>query len=113
VSLAVSADVYSATLSLPGKAPWHVSSHNKIAVLQRLVDAYAAGTLHVNTKKLMQGTGCSSLTNLFAKNAPWRNYLVEVEGAHAWQLQLHLHSSGAPVNGDEGSVEAVAAGLNG
>ena len=112
VSLAVSADGYSATLSIPGKAPWQVTSHNKIAVLQRLVDAYAAGTPHVNTKMLMHGTGCSSPANLFANTSPWRDYLVKVKGAHAWQLHL-LHHSGTPVNEDEGPDEVVVAALAG
>jgi len=105
--LKVSADGYSATLYIPGKAPWQVTGHGKIAVLQRLVDAYAAGAPHVNTKMLMEGTGCSSPANLFAKTSPWRNYLVKVEGAHAWQL--HLHSSDAPVNEDDGPDEAGVA----
>lgn len=90
VNLKVSADGYSATLYLPGKAPWKVTSKAKIAVLQRLVDAHTAGTPHVNTKKLMEGTGCASPANLFSKNFPWRDYLVKVEGAHAWQLNLSM-----------------------
>lgn len=88
VSLKVSGDGYSAVLHLPGKAPWKVTNKAKIAVLQRLVDAYAAGTPHVNTKKLMEDTGCASPANLFSRNSPWRDYLVKVKGTHAWQLNL-------------------------
>jgi hypothetical protein len=88
VSLKVSADGYTATLNLPGKAPWHVSGKAKITVLQRLVDAYKAGTPHVNTKKLMEGTGCNSPANLFSRSSPWRSYLIKVESARAWQLNM-------------------------
>ncbi len=88
VSLKVSADGYAAVLSIPGKAPWKVTGKGKIAVLQRLVEAYAAGTPHVNTKMLMADTNCTSPANLFSKTSPWRNYLVKVKGAHAWQLNL-------------------------
>ncbi len=88
VSLKVSADGHSAMLSIPGKAPWKVTNKAKIMVLQRLVDAYIAGTPHVNTKMLMEDSGCTSPANLFGKNSPWRNYLVKVKGAHAWQLNL-------------------------
>ncbi|ARU21559.1 phosphoenolpyruvate-protein phosphotransferase [Ralstonia solanacearum] len=88
ISLKVSADGYAAVLSIPGKAPWRVTGQGKIAVLQRLVDAYAAGTSHVNTKRLMEGTQCGSPANLFSKTSPWRDYLVKVAGAHAWQLNL-------------------------
>ncbi len=59
----------------------------KIIVLRRLVDAYTSGT-HVNTKKLMEDTGCASTANLFSKTSPWTDYLVKVKGAHAWQLNL-------------------------
>ncbi len=90
-----------------------MTGHGKIAVLQRLVDGYAAGTPHVNTKMLMDGTGCSSPANLYAKTSPWRNYLVKVDGAHAWQLHLHLHSSDAPVKEDERPVETGVAALDG
>lgn len=88
ISLKVSADGYAALLSVPGRAPWRVTGKAKIAVLQRLVDAYAAGTPHVNTKKLMEDTGCATPANLFSKTSPWRDYLVRVKGAHAWQLNL-------------------------
>ncbi|WP_247424192.1 hypothetical protein [Ralstonia pseudosolanacearum] len=88
ISLKVSADGYAAQLSVPGRAPWRVTGKAKIAVLQRLVDAYAAGTPHVNTKKLMEDTGCATPANLFSKTSPWRDYLVRVKGAHAWQLNL-------------------------
>ena len=90
VSLKVSADGYAAVLYIPGKAPWKVTSKGKIAVLQRLVDAYAAGTPHVNTKKLMEGTNCGSPANLFSKASPWKDYLVKVKGARAWQLHLPM-----------------------
>lgn len=90
VSLKVSADGYAAVLYVPGKAPWKVTSKGKIAVLQRLVEAYAAGTPHVNTKKLMDGTNCGSPANLFSKTSPWKDYLVKVKGAHAWQLYLPM-----------------------
>lgn len=108
VSLKVSADGYSATLYLPGKAPWKVTNKAKIAVLQRLVDAYTAGTPHVNTKKLMEDTGCASPANLFSKNSPWRDYLVKVKGAHAWQL--NLPTLDAPVD-DDTDVETEEAAM--
>jgi hypothetical protein len=109
VRLNVSADGYSAMLYLPGKAPWKVTNKAKIAVLQRLVDAYMAGTPHVNAKKLMEDTGCASPANLFSKNSPWRDYLVKVKGAHAWQL--NLPTLDAPVDDDtevEPKEEAMA-----
>lgn len=88
VTLKLSPDGYAATLFIPGQAPWKVTNKAKIAVLQRLVDANAAGT-HVNTKKLMEDTGCASPSNLFTgKTSPWRNYIVRVKGSHAWQLNL-------------------------
>ena len=90
VSLKVSVDGYAAVLCIPGKAPWKVTSKGKIAVLQRLVDAHAAGTPHVNTKKLMEDTNCGSPANLFSKTSPWKDYLVKVKGAHAWQLHLPM-----------------------
>lgn len=90
ISLKVSPDGYSAVLYIPGKSPWKVTSKGKIAVLQRLVEAYAAGTPHVNTKILMEGTNCSSPANLFSKTSPWRDYLIKVNGAHAWQLHLPM-----------------------
>ena len=105
VSLKVSNDGYSALLSIPGKAPWRVTSQGKIAVLQRLVEAYAAGTPHVNTKKLMEGTHCGSPANLFAKTAPWREYLVKVKGAHAWQLNLPLLNTSVEDN-DNGPAKS-------
>ena len=104
VSLKISVDGHAAVLYLPGKAPWQVTGKGKIAVLQRLVDAYTAGT-HVNTKKLMEGTSCGSPANLFSKTSPWRNYLVKVSGAHAWQLNLPPLDT--PV-GDDDDEKAVA-----
>ncbi len=101
VSLKVSADGHAAVLYVPGKAPWRITGKGKIAVLQRLVDAYAAGT-HVNTKKLMEDTGCLSPANLFSKTSPWKNYLAKVKGAHAWQLNLPLLSEVI----DEGEIPA-------
>ncbi len=57
--------------------------------MQRLVEAWAAGTPHVNTKALMAGTGCTSPANLFTgKHSPWRDYLEKVPGTRAWQLKL-------------------------
>lgn len=88
VALKLSPDGYAATLYIPGQAPWKVTNKAKIMVLQRLVDAYNVGTPHVNTKKLMEDTGCLSPSNLFSKTSPWRNYLVRVEGSRAWQLKL-------------------------
>lgn len=102
VSLKVSADGYAAVLSLPGKAPWQVTGKSKITVLQRLVDAYAAG-MHVSTKKLMEGSNCDSPANLFSRTSPWKNYLAKVKGAHAWQL--NLPSLDTPVDDDGGAVE--------
>jgi hypothetical protein len=110
VSLKVSADGYSATLYLPGKAPWKVTNKAKIAVLQRLVDAYTAGTPHVNTKKLMEDTGCASPANLFSKSSPWRDYLVKVEGAHAWQLNLPTLDAPVDDNPEVKTEEAAMAG---
>ena len=104
MSLKISVDGHAAVLYLPGKAPWQVTGKGKIAVLQRLVDAYTAGT-HVNTKKLMEGTSCGSPANLFSKTSPWRNYLVKVSGAHAWQLNLPPLDT--PV-GDDDDEKAVA-----
>lgn len=88
VTIKVSTDGHSAMLCIPGKAPWRVTSKNKVAVLQRLVEAYATGTAHVNTKKLMDGTNYPSPSNLFTKSSPWRNYVVRVTGAQARQLRL-------------------------
>ena len=100
VALKLSPDGYAATLYLPGQAPWKVTNKAKIMVLQRLVDAHAAGSPHVNTKKLMEDTGCASPSNLFtSKNSPWRNYLVRVKGSHAWQL--NLPTVDAPVEDDD------------
>lgn len=100
VRLKLSPDGYAATLYIPGQAPWKVTNKAKISVLQRLVDAYAAGTSHVNTKKLMEDTGCASPSNLFTgKTSPWRNYLVRVKGSHAWQL--NLPTVDAPVEDDD------------
>ncbi len=72
VNLKVSTDGHAAVLNIPGKAPWQVTGKSKIAILQRLINAYAAGT-HVNTKKLMEDTGCASPANLFSKTSPWRD----------------------------------------
>jgi len=110
VSLKVSADGYAAVLYLPGKAPWRVTGKGKIAVLQRLVDAYATGT-HVNTKKLMEDTNCGSPANLFSKTSPWRDYLVKVKGAHAWQLNLPMLDT--PVDDDDNEIETEEAALTG
>jgi hypothetical protein len=82
----------------------------QLTVLQRLVDAYAAGT-HVNTKKLMEDTGCLSPANLFSKASPWKNYLAKVSGAHAWQLNLPTLDT--PVDDDDGKAEAEEAVLTG
>ena len=101
VNLKVSGDGYSAELNLPGKAPWKVTNKAKIAVLQRLADAHAAGAPHVNTKKLMGDTGCASPANLFSKNSPWRDYLVNVKGAHA--LLLNLPTLDEPVVDEDAS----------
>lgn len=106
VNLKVSADGYSATLYLPGKAPWKVTGKAKIAVLQRLFDAHTAGTHHVNTKKLMEDTGCASPANLFSKRTPWRDYLVKAENARAWQLNLSAPAS-LVVDDAEDETQAV------
>jgi hypothetical protein len=108
VALKRSPDGYAATLYIPGQAPWKVTNKAKIMVLQRLVDAHAAGSPHVNTKKLMEGTGCASPANLFtSKNSPWRNYLVRVKGSYAWQL--NLPTVDAPVEDDDQPEAASAA----
>jgi hypothetical protein len=107
ISLKVSSDGYSAVLYIPGKPPWKVTSKGKIAVLQRLLEAYAAGTPHVNTKKLMEGTSCGSPANLFSKTSPWRDYLVKVKGAHAWQLYLPMLDD--PVEDEDLAEDAVEA----
>lgn len=88
VSLKVATDGHSATLYLPGKAPWKVTSRAKILVLRRLAEAYLAGNPPVQSKILMKDTGCDSPGNLFAKNSPWRQYIVRVKGAYAWQLNV-------------------------
>ncbi|BAO82949.1 hypothetical protein SMCB_0721 [Serpentinimonas maccroryi] len=111
ISVKVSSDGYSAVLYIPGKAPWRVTGKGKIAVLQRLADAYAAGTPHVNTKKLMEDTNCGSPANLFSKNSPWKDYLVKVKGAHAWQL--HLPMLDEPVEDDGKDVEIKEGALTG
>lgn len=108
VNLKVSADGYAAVLCIPGKAPWRVTGKGKITVLQRLVDAYEAGT-HVATKKLMDGTGCLSPANLFSKTSPWKNYLAKVKGAHAWQL--HLPILDTLVDDDDDKIESQEAML--
>ena len=111
VSLKVSADGYSAVLSIPGRAPWRVTNKAKVTVLQRLVDAYSSGTSHVNTKILMADTGCLSPSNLFTtKNSPWRDYLVKVQGAHAWQLKLAILDE--PIDDDEAQAEEVVLTAN-
>ena len=107
VSLKVSADGYAAVLNIPGKAPWQVTGKGKIAVLQRLVDGYAAGT-HVNTKKMMEDAGCASPTNLFSKTSPWRDYLIKVKGAHAWQLNLPMLDTPVVDDDNEITTEEVA-----
>lgn len=88
ISLKTSSDGTSAVLLLPGKAPWKITSKNKVTVLQRLVDAFHANAPHVNAKKLMEGTNYASLSNLFPKSFPWRNYIVRVPGTQAWQLNV-------------------------
>jgi len=108
VNLKVSADGYAAVLYIPGKAPWRVTGKGKITVLQRLVDAYEAGT-HLATKKLMDGTGCLSPANLFSKTSPWKNYLAKVKGAHAWQL--HLPILDTLVDDDDDKIESQEAML--
>ncbi|HMW57921.1 MAG TPA: hypothetical protein PLE72_12500 [Azospira sp.] len=108
VSLKVSADGYAAVLYLPSKAPWRVTGKGKIIVLQRLVDAYAAGT-HVNTKILMDDTGCLSPANLFSKSSPWKNYLAKVKGTHGWQLNLPILD--ATVDDDDDKIETEEAAL--
>ena len=107
LNLKVSTDGYAAVLQIPGKAPWQVTGKGKIAVLQRLVDAYAAGT-HVNTKKMMEGTGCASPANLFSKTSPWRDYLIKVKGAHAWQLNLPMLDTPVVDDDNEITTEEVA-----
>lgn len=102
INFMVSSDGQSAVLNLPGKAPWPTTGVGKIKVIQRLVDAFASGTPHVNTKKLMADTNCDSPANLFPKTTPWKNYLIKVEGARAWQLNLSV--SDQTVDGDEMSV---------
>lgn len=89
VALKLSPDGHSATLYVPGKAPWQVTGKGRITVLQRLVEAFLSGSPHVNTKRLMDGTGCTSPANLFAgKRSPWRHYIETVPGTRAWQLKL-------------------------
>lgn len=110
VNLKVSADGHAAVLNIPGKAPWRVTGKGKITVLQRLVDAYKAGT-HVNTKMLMADTGCLSPANLFSKTSPWKDYLAKVKGAHAWQLNLAILDT--PVDDDDDKIEAEGATLTG
>ena len=88
ISLKTSSDGTSAVLQLPGKAPWKITSKNKVTVLQRLVDAFHTNAPHVNAKKLMEGTNYASLSNLFPKSFPWRNYIVRVPGTQAWQLNV-------------------------
>lgn len=102
VRLNVSSDGQSAVLQIPGKAPWRITGAGKIPVLQRLVDAFNAGTPHVNTKILMADTNCTSPANLFSKKSPWREYLARVKGARAWQLNLLI--SDEPVDDDELTV---------
>lgn len=104
VSLKISPDGYAAVLNVPGKAPWRVTSKPKIAVLQRLVDAYAAGT-PVNTKKLMEDTGYVSPANLFPKSSPWRSYLIRIKGAQGWQLNLSPLDE--PIEADASKEEEV------
>jgi hypothetical protein len=106
----VSPDGNAAVLHLPGKAPWQVTSKGKIAVLQRLVNAYANGTPHVNTKALMDGSNCASPANLFPKTSPWRDYLVPVKGARAWQLKVQFLAS--VMTDDESEKAAVEEVLN-
>jgi hypothetical protein len=102
ITLKVSSDGQSGVLYLPGKAPWLITGVGKIKVLQRLVDAFATGTPHVNTKKLMADTNCDSPANLFPKTSPWKDYLVRVNGARAWQLNMPM--SDDPVDDGETAV---------
>ena len=102
INFKVSSNGQSAVLSLPGKAPWRITGIGKIKVLQRLVDAFASGTPHVHTKLMMADTGCNSPSNLFSKTSPWRNYMVKVKGAHAWQLHLPVFDD--PVDDEETAV---------
>jgi hypothetical protein len=88
VRLEESADGTSAVLHIPGKAPWRMTGKAKIAVLRKLVDAFASGVPQVQTKKLMDDTGCQSPGQLFPKKSYWRDYLVAVPGARAWQLNI-------------------------
>jgi hypothetical protein len=89
VALKLSPDGHSATLYVPGKAAWQVTGKGRIAVLQRLVEAFLSDSPHVNTKRLMAGTGCTSPANLFTgKRSPWRHYIERVPGTRAWQLKL-------------------------
>jgi len=100
VRLEESADGTSAVLHIPGKSPWRVTSKAKIAVLRRLVDAFASSVPPVETKRLMDGTGCQSPGQLFAKKSPWRDYLVQVTGARAWQLNVPALSDAAQIIDD-------------
>jgi len=110
VELKVSPDGNSAVLHIPEKAPWQVTSKGKIAVLQRLVNAYASGTPHISTKILMDGTNCASPSTLFTqKSSPWRNYLTAVKGARAWQLKVQ--SLDEVVHDDESEIEVVEEAL--
>lgn len=89
VALKLSPDGHSATLYVPGKPPWQATGKGRITVLQRLVEALLSGSPHVNTKRLMDGTGCTSPANLFTgKRSPWRDYIERVPGTRAWQLKL-------------------------
>jgi len=109
IHLKVSSDGQSAVLHLPGKAPWRITGVGRIKVLQRLVDAFATGTPHVNTNKLMADTSCDSPANLFQKTSPWRAYLVKVNGARAWQLNLPMFDE--LVDDDETEVTTELAEL--
>jgi hypothetical protein len=74
-----------------------------------LVEAWAAGTPHVNTKALMAGTGCTSPANLFTgKHSPWRDYLERVPGTRAWQLKLISADAVIVDDSDTRSAEAEA-----
>jgi hypothetical protein len=59
----------------------------------------------------MADTGCLSPSNLFTtKNSPWRDYLVKVQGAHAWQLKLAILDE--PIDDDEAQAEEVVLTAN-
>ena len=86
IGMQVSPDKQSGVLTIPGKAPWPVTGKMKIVVLERLVQANAAGPGHLVTKALLAGTNCDSLDGLFGNDGRWREYIEKVEGTRAWRL---------------------------